>query len=102
MTDGRRLVLSTIASGSRFHYAQALIKRIVIHALYDVRAAIGFLAKKLEGTARRAPLSFSLLTTAALFTIVFATLAPSFHSNDDPQLAMIAAGKGACLRPTST
>ncbi len=69
------------------------------HTLRQLRAWAESLATKCENAARRAPLRFSLLVTAGLMAIVFASLAPSFQSNDDPQMAMIAAGKGACLAP---
>jgi hypothetical protein len=68
-------------------------------ALNRLRAGVVWLATRSEDTARRAPLRFSLLVTAGLFAMVFVSLAPSFQSNDDPQMAMIAAGKGACLKP---
>lgn len=57
------------------------------------------LAKKCENMARHAPLWFSLMTVAVLLAFAFASLTPSFQTNDDPQLMMIAAGKGACLAP---
>ena len=63
-------------------------------ALKSVRAVGGWLTMRAEDIVRRAPLRFSLVLTAGLFAIVFVSLAPSFQSNDDPQMAMIAAGKG--------
>ena len=66
-------------------------------ALKSVRAVGGWLTMRAEDIVRRAPLRFSLVLTAGLFAIVFVSLAPSFQSNDDPQMAMIAAGKGELL-----
>ncbi len=62
-------------------------------------AAIRAIVHRYEDFARRRPLWFSGLVVACLFATVFATLSTSYQTNDDPQLAMIAAGKGIALQP---
>ena len=49
--------------------------------------------------ARKSPACFALLVTAGLFTLVFSMLSPSFQTNDDTQMMMIASGKGIGLAP---
>jgi hypothetical protein len=52
-----------------------------------------------EALAARFPLAFALFVTAALFATTFAVLSPSFQTNDDPQIEMIASGRGMGLAP---
>jgi len=54
---------------------------------------------KCEAWAQQSPAVAAVLLTAALFALVFAIFTPGFQTNDDPQLAMIAAGKGIALAP---
>jgi hypothetical protein len=63
------------------------------------RAFGGACLAKCEAMAARFPLAFSLLATAVLFATTFAVLSPSFQTNDDPQIEMIAAGRGMGLAP---
>ncbi len=64
-----------------------------------IRPWVTVFATKFENLGRQSPLRFSLLTVAGLLALMFAFFIPSFQSNDDPQLMMIAAGKGACQLP---
>lgn len=57
------------------------------------------LALQWEQLGTRAPLLFSLFTVGFLFAAVFALIVPSYQTNDDPLLAMIASGTGMCLAP---
>lgn len=52
-----------------------------------------------EHYAARAPLRFSLLAVLALLAIVVVALAPSYDTNDDVFMTMIASGQGFCPAP---
>jgi len=57
------------------------------------------LCRYLEALALRAPVTFALATVAFLFAAFFTLFEPSFQTNDDLQLAMIASGTGIGLQP---
>src|SRR3954470_23500301 len=65
-------------------------------ALEAQAAAIGACC---EALARRAPLTFAFAAVGFLFVAVFTLLEPTFQTNDDLQLAMIASGTGISLQP---
>jgi hypothetical protein len=107
MDDSPPVTTSLIARISLPAVAQLIIARLqrvaksapMQSSLSRLRCAGQWLLGKGEGLAQRAPLRFSLLMIAVLFAAVFLMLAPAYQSNDDPQLAMIAAGKGTCDAP---
>lgn len=57
------------------------------------------LYQHLEAHALRSPVTFAFATVGLLFAAFFTLLEPSFQTNDDIQLAMIASGTGIGLQP---
>src|SRR4051812_47652742 len=73
--------------------------QLIIDGAKALKAQAVALGAFCEALARRAPLTFSFATVSFLFAAVFTVLEPSFQTNDDLQLAMIASGTGISLQP---
>jgi len=56
-------------------------------------------ARACERFAERAPLRFSFAAVFILFALVLALFQPSYDTNDDVFMTMIAAGQGFCPAP---
>jgi hypothetical protein len=70
-------------------------KQIASSARNQLRAAL----RACERWATRAPLAFSLIAVLLLLAVTWALFHPSYDTNDDVFISMIAAGQGFCPAP---
>ena len=69
------------------------------HSAARVRERLAMAVRAGERCGTRAPLAFSFATVLVLLAVTWALFRPSYDTNDDVFISMIAAGQGFCPAP---